>query len=313
MAGGVLLALGGNALLPRGSAGTIDEQISVTTHSVRALAGRIGERDRVVITHGNGPVVGNIVLRNEAASDQVPPMPLDVCGADSQGGMGYMIVQCVERVLAEVGVSRPVTALVSRVEVAADDPALTLPTKPIGPFYSRERAAVLRAEKGWAMREDSGRGWRRVVGSPRPLGFLELGAIVSLLQAGHVVVAAGGGGIPVAADGLGGHRGVEAVIDKDRASSLLATVLGIEHLIIVTDVEHVALNWGTPEQRDLDRLTMAEAERYLEEGQFGVGSMYPKIEAAVSFLRSGGKQVHITSPERLAAALEGNGGTVLEM
>jgi len=276
---------------------------------MRSLVRTLRLDDHLVISHGNGTVVGNILIRNYAAADRIPPMPLDVCDADSQGGMGYMIVQCLGNALTEAKKKRPVTAVVTRVQVDAGDPAFQNPTKPIGPFYSEEDARQRAAERGWVVREDSGRGWRRVVPSPRPASILELEGIRTLLDAGHIVIAAGGGGVPVVLDPQGNETGVEAVIDKDRASAVLATKLKMESLIIVTGVTHLAINFGKPNQRNLDRVTVEEAMVYMEAGEFGVGSMKPKIEASLAFLHEGGREVLITSPEHLGLAFEGRSGT----
>lgn len=307
----LLLALGGNAFLPQKGTGTIEEQRAITMASMSPLARVLAPDDQVVITHGNGPVVGNILLRNQAAADRIPPMPLDICDADSQGGIGYMIVQCLGNALTEAGVSRPVTAIVTRVLVDRDDPAFHRPTKPIGPFYTEAEAKRFARERGWSVSEDSGRGWRRVVSSPKPKGILELKGIQDLIRAGHLVVAAGGGGVPVTVDSSGLEIGVEAVIDKDRASAFLASALGFDTFVIVTGVSHVAIGFGTPEQKNLDRLTVGEAARYMADGEFGEGSMRPKIESALAFLERGGKDVLITSPEELGPALAGRSGTRL--
>jgi carbamate kinase len=311
MTGGrrLLLALGGNAFLPAKGSGTIDEQRAITLQSMRPLVRVLGPRDRVVITHGNGPVVGNILIRNQAAAGEIPPMPLDICDADSQGGIGYMIVQCLGNALAEAGVERPVTAVVTRVLVDANDPAFRRPTKPIGPFYPEPEARRLEAESGWVVREDAGRGWRRVVPSPQPVSILELEGIRELLDAGHLVVAAGGGGVQVARDAAGRERGIEAVVDKDRASALLAAALGLRSFVIVTGVSHVALRFGRPDQEALDRIAPGDARRHMEAGEFGEGSMKPKIESALAFLDAGGEEVLITSPETLEDALHGRSGT----
>jgi carbamate kinase len=305
----LLLALGGNAILPMGKAGTIAEQRAITMQTMRHLATVMDPGDRVVITHGNGPVVGNILLRNAAAADRIPPMPLDVCDADSQGGVGYMIVQCLENALLEQSRRRPVTAVITRVRVDLEDPAFEEPTKPIGPFYAEAEARRMAAERGWLVRDDAGRGWRRVVASPRPLALLELPGVRTLLDAGHVVVAAGGGGVPVAMGPGGLEQGVEAVVDKDHASALLATALEMDSMVIVTSVDRVALNFGKPDQVDLHVLGARDARRHLAANQFGAGSMKPKIEAALSFLERGGVEVIITSPEELGPALRGEAGT----
>lgn len=305
----LLLTLGGNAILPPGHPGTIGEQRAITFQIMRPLVRALLPEDRVVLSHGNGPVVGNILIRNDAAADRIPPMPLDICDADSQGGLGYMIVQCLENAMAEAGIRRNVTAVVTRVEISRDDPAFGDPTKPIGPFYSEAEARRLAAERGWAVHEDAGRGWRRVVPSPRPVSILELEGIRVLVDAGHIVVAVGGGGVPVVRHPDGSADGVEAVVDKDRASTLLATKLGMDTLVIVTGVSHAALRFGRPDQEDLGRITASEAQGYMEDGEFGEGSMKPKIESALAFLRDGGREVVITSPDELPEALAGRTGT----
>jgi carbamate kinase len=236
-------------------------------------------------------------------------MPLDICDADSQGGIGYMIVQCMGNALAEADLRRPVTAIVTRVQVDENDPAFTHPTKPIGPFYRQDEAKRLTAEQGWHLRDDSGRGWRRVVPSPHPVAILELEGVRTLFEAGHIVVAVGGGGVPVVIKPDGSEIGVEAVVDKDRASVLLALELGVETLIVVTGVSHVAVRFGQPDQKNLDRITIAEATALMADGEFGEGSMKPKIESAIAFLQAGGKEVLITSPPELPAALAGTSGT----
>lgn len=304
----VVVSLGGNAILPAGKSGTIDEQFKVT-HETMAQVVDLIRRTRVVITHGNGPVVGNILIRNEAARAQVPAMPLDVCGADSQGGLGYMIQQTLQNLLRESGLRHPVATVISQVVVDADDPRFKHPTKPIGPFYAEAEAREMESQKGWRMVADSGRGWRRVVPSPMPRRIVEMPAIRSLFDAGHVVIAVGGGGIPVVEEADGSLRGVEAVIDKDLASVVLALELNAETLVIVTAVDQVAVDFGKPTQRWIDRMNLKEAIRHLNEGQFPPGSMGPKIEAAVWFLKAGGKEVCITSPSRIADALEGTAGT----
>ena len=305
----MLLALGGNVILPGGTAGTIEEQREITLKTMIAVVGALKADDRLILSHGNGPVIGNILIRNAAAADRIPPMPLDICDADSQGGIGYMIVQCLENALAEAKMKRNVTAVVTRVRVRLDDPAFDKPTKPIGPFYSEAEANRLSKKLGWTIQEDAGRGWRRVVPSPSPQEVLELDGIRTLFNAGHVVVAVGGGGIPVAVDKDGKERGVEAVVDKDQASALIALALDIDRLIIVTEVSHVAIGFGTATQKNLSRITVDEALDYINAGEFGVGSMKPKIEAAIAFLGSGGREVLITSPDHLAKGFRGDSGT----
>ena len=304
----ILISLGGNAILPGRGAGSIEDQLRVTRASMERVGDLVASGVRVVLTHGNGPIVGNILLRNERAKDRIPPMPLDVCGADSQGGIGYMIQQCLQSVLDERGLETRVATLITQVLVDASDPAFLHPTKPIGPFYTKRQAKTLTASKGWRLSEDSGRGMRRVVPSPRPLRIVEERAVTTLFESGFVVIAAGGGGIPViqAEHGL---SGVEAVIDKDRTAILLAQAVGADTLINITAVDRVAVNYGTPLQRDLETIDLEEAQRHLDDGQFPPGSMGPKIESAIDFLREGGREVVITSPPMLEMALRGQSGT----
>ena len=274
------------------------------------IASLIRDGTQVVLSHGNGPIVGNILIRNEAARDQIPPMPLDVCGADYQGGIGYMMQQSLQNELRRAGVpDRPVTTVVTQVIVDERDPAFRRPTKPIGPFYAQERARILAKEKGWTIVEDAGRGYRRVVPSPRPLEVVEIAAIRKIVESGGVAIAAGGGGIPVSRQWDGSLHGVEAVIDKDLASSLLARLLGCEQLVIITGIDRVALHYGRPEQRDLAEATADEMARWMDEGHFPPGSMGPKIQSAIEFLRGGGREVVITSPGNLIEALAGRQGT----
>jgi len=305
----ILITLGGNAILPARGTGTFDEQSAITRLTMQPIAQLIRDGVQVVLSHGNGPIVGNILIRNEAARDQIPPMPLDVCGADSQGGIGYMMQQALQNELQRVSVDRTAVTVVTQVVVDERDPAFRRPTKPIGPFYSQDRARLLAKEKGWTVVEDAGRGWRRVVPSPRPLEVVEIAAIRKLVAEGVIAIAAGGGGIPVARQWDGSLHGVEAVIDKDLASSLLARLLGCEMLCIVTGVDRVALNYGKPDQRDLDCATAEELSRYAAAGHFPSGSMGPKIQAAIEFVRGGGREVVITSPAKVLEALQGKGGT----
>ena len=305
----ILITLGGNAILPARGTGTFDEQCAITRLTMQPIAALIRQGVRVVLSHGNGPIVGNILIRNEAAREQIPPMPLDVCGADSQGGIGYMMQQALDNELRRIGIQRPVTTVVTQVVVDERDPAFRRPTKPIGPFYAQERARLLAKEKGWTVTEDAGRGWRRVVASPKPLEVVEITAIRKLVEDGVIVIAAGGGGIPVARQWDGALHGVEAVIDKDLASSLLARLLGCEMLCIITGVDRVALHYGKPEQRELPCATAEELSEYAAAGHFPAGSMGPKVQAAIEFVRGGGREVVITSPARLMEALEGTTGT----
>ncbi len=304
----LLLALGGNAILPKGGTGTIDEQIAVTRKTMRAVARLAHPGVRVVITHGNGPVVGNILLRNAAARAEIPPMPLDVCGADSQGGLGYMIQQTLENELFAAGRHRSVVTLVTQVRVDPRDPAFDDPDKPIGPFYATIDAAGPEARE-WEMREDSGRGFRRVVPSPRPIEIIEEHAIRVLRDAGFVVIALGGGGVPVVRRDDGTLGGVEAVIDKDRSSAVLATDLRIPLLVLVTGISEVRLAFGGKDERPLSAMTLAEARRYLADGEFAAGSMGPKIEASCDFLDAGGREVIICAADSISESLDGKSGT----
>ena len=305
----VVLALGGNAIIPEHGTGKIEEQIEVTRSTVAQLVDAIRKGAQLIVTHGNGPIVGNIVIRNEAARDVIPPMPLDICGADSQGGLGYMIQQVFYNELKRAGINKSVVTVVTQVVVDSNDPAFRHPTKPIGPFYDRSTANGLASEKGWSVVEDAGRGYRRVVPSPTPLQIVEADVIRELVRAGRIVIGVGGGGIPVIRTPEGMLKGVEAVIDKDFASSVLATVLNVEAFVIATAVSKVAIHFGTPDQYDIDLMSVAEARRYLAAGEFPPGSMGPKIQAAVEFLEGGGKEVIIASCGDIGRAIEGKAGT----
>ncbi|NIM19010.1 MAG: carbamate kinase [Candidatus Latescibacteria bacterium] len=303
-----VIALGGNAILPAGSGGTITEQFSITQRTMDQIADLIESGRNVVLTHGNGPIVGNIVVRNEAAKDIIPPMPLDVCGADSQGGIGYMIQQTLRNILERRNVRREVVSLITQVLVSADDQAFKKPVKPIGPFYSKEEAIELEREKDWSVVDDGVKGYRRVVPSPRPLEIIELPVVQKLIEAGMIVITVGGGGIPVIRK-KNRLLGTEAVIDKDLASSVLARDLRAERLLILTDVDAVYKGYGTPNAQPLRDISVDEAAGLLQDGEFPPGSMGSKIEAAVEFLRSGGKTVLICRSGDLSAALEGEKGT----
>lgn len=305
----ILVALGGNAILQHKEKGTAEEQFSNVRRASRHLAELVQEGHTLTITHGNGPQVGDILLEDELAKDVLPPMPLDVCGAESQGMIGYMIQQSLRDELRQVGIDSPVVTVLTETLVNPDDPAFNSPTKPIGPFYTAMEASRLREEKGWYLVNDSGRGYRRVVPSPIPRSIVQGDIIRKLVDLGVIVVAAGGGGIPVTLPD--GTKGVEAVIDKDLGAAVLAGIVGAEVLLILTDVESVYLNFGRSEQRALTHATVQECERYLDDGQFVAGSMRPKIEAAVHFLQGGGLSVVITSLEHAKDALEGHAGTTI--
>jgi carbamate kinase len=264
-----------------------------------------------VLTHGNGPVVGNIVLRNEAGHEWhgLPIMPLYVCGADSQGGLGYMLQQALQNSLHARGLQRPVASLVTQVIVAEDDPAFDQPRKPIGPFYTAKQAEILRREQGWVMVEDAKRGYRRVVPSPAPREVVEWEAIKTMIKAGIITIAVGGGGIPTIREANGQLRGVDAVIDKDRASALLGKLIGADSLVLVTSIDRVYRRYGTPTAAGITQIDASEAANLLASGEFPPGSMGPKIESALAFLSSGGQEVIITGPDSLGAALARQAGT----
>jgi carbamate kinase len=305
----VVLAIGGNSLIRDEAHRSVPDQWVLTRETCRHVAPLIEAGYRVVITHGNGPQVGFILRRSELARHELHPVPLDSCDADTQGAIGYMVQQSLANELHRRGLRQTPVALVTQVEVDPESPAFTHPSKPIGAFMN-EATARQRAERdGWAVAEDAGRGFRRVVPSPEPLAIVELDAIRTLVKDGYVVIAAGGGGIPVARTAAGELRGVEAVIDKDLASSLLARGLGADALVVSTSVERVCLRYGQPDERALDRMTLAEARRYLTEGHFGAGSMAPKIEGIARFLEAGGRRAVVTCPEQLERALAGEAGT----
>ncbi|MCP4546196.1 MAG: carbamate kinase [bacterium] len=305
----VIITLGGNAVVPAGALGTINEQFNTARSTMSHVAKLCVEGIPVVVSHGNGPVVGNIVIRNETAKNEVTPMPLFVCGADSQGGLGFLIQNALRNELHLAGHERPVAALVTQVEVDPADSAFENPSKPIGPFYSAGDAEMLSREKGWVMREDAGRGHRRVVPSPDPKSIIEIDSIKKLVEAEVVTIAAGGGGIPVKRDRDGLLKGIDAVIDKDLAAVLLARQLKATHLVFITGVDAVAVDFGKPDQRDLEVITLNELKRYQDAGEFPPGSMGPKMEATRRFLEQGGREAIVCSPDNLADALAGRGGT----
>jgi carbamate kinase len=307
----IVAALGGNAIIKKGEQGTFAQQFRNTYESMGYIAHLIRAGHQVVLTHGNGPQVGFIMIQVEAAAGKVPTAPLHVDVAQSQGSMGYMIAQSLINQLQEHSIATCVAAVMTQVLVNTDDPAMKRPTKPVGAFYTRERAAELE-RLGHTVVEDSGRGWRRVVPSPRPIRIIETDIIKELVQAGTIVVTCGGGGIPVAEENDGALRGVDAVIDKDLASSLLAVEIKADVIMFLTTVDRVALNYGTPQQIDLERLSIDEAQQYLRDGQFPPGSMGPKIEAAVEFVERGGDRAVVCRPEYVVEALAGRAGTVIE-
>ncbi|HHT9147341.1 MAG TPA: carbamate kinase [Candidatus Wunengus sp. YC61] len=305
----VVIALGGNALIMEGQRGTIAEQFENTRKSLDGIVYCLKQGYGVVITHGNGPQVGNLLLMVEASRNQVPDLPLGVCVADTEGAIGYMIQQSLTNRLRKEGLDRCVVTVLTQVIVDKHDTAFLNPTKPIGPFFTKEEAERFRKEKGWQIKEDSHRGYRRVVASPNPLKIVEERAVKSLLAAGDIVIAAGGGGIPVIMKEDGDLAGVDVVIDKDLASSVLARDIKAECLMMLTGVEHVFLNFKQPNERALKALTVKEAERYLKEGQFPPGSMGPKIQAAINFLNWGGEAAIIAAIDKVKEALVGIAGT----
>jgi carbamate kinase len=310
-----VVALGGNCILRAGQRGTIEEQYENLRRTAEQLLGLLSSRSRIVITHGNGPQVGNLLLTSTMAQAVVPPMPLDICGAATEGFMGYMIQNTLANCLRQAGAPHNITTVVSQVVVGRDDPAFQNPSKPIGPFYTESEATQLRQEKGWHIIQDSARGYRRVVASPMPLNLQQARIIKSMLDAGEIVVAVGGGGIPVIREDNRNLRGVEAVIDKDYASARLAIEIDADVLFILTAVEYVYRDFATPGQKALRNLSVAESRKLLDEGQFGSGSMEPKIRAAIMFLeeakadQQGEREVIITLPETALAALQGKTGT----
>jgi carbamate kinase len=306
-----VVALGGNAISPKGDEDTIANQFRRTRESLREIIKLIQAGYRIVITHGNGPQVGNALLRVELARGKAPILPLGLCVADTEGGMGYMIEQSLQNGLRATGIDREVVTIVTQIIVDPGDPLFDRYTKFIGQFYSEEEITVLAKESGWTVKEDSGRGWRRVVPSPKPLHIVNARAIKSLVNDGTVVIAAGGGGIPVYIEEDGKLEGVDAVIDKDLASAVLANEIGAEELIILTDVDKVALNFGKSDQVWLDQLSGEQAHDYLHQEHFPYGSMGPKVKAAINFVSWGGKKVIITSIEKVEEAIRGNAGTTI--
>lgn len=304
-----VVAIGGNSLIKDKDHQTVPDQFETTKQTCVHIAGMIEKGWDVVITHGNGPQVGFILLRSEIASDVLHTVPLDSCGADTQGAIGYMIQQSLHNEFKKRNIDKQATTVVTQVVVDKDDIAFKRPTKPIGPFYDERKAKEYSKEQDWSIMEDAGRGWRRVVPSPIPLEIVERDAIKSLIDKGFVVIAVGGGGIPVVINENGDLYGVEAVIDKDYASSLLATGINADLFLISTAVEKVSLNFGKPNQKDLDVIILSEAQRYYNEGHFPPGSMGPKIKSVIDFLKKGGKEAIITTPECIELALEGRMGT----
>jgi carbamate kinase len=304
-----VIAIGGNSLIKDKNRQSVEDQYDCILDTAHHIVRLIDKGINVVITHGNRPQVGFILLRSEISKSQIHEVPVPSAVADTQGALGYQIQQAIQNVLSEKNIKKNIVTVVTQVLVDVNDPAFKNPTKPIGPFLTKEDAQLKKEKYNWNVVEDAGRGWRRVVPSPLPIEIVELDSIRNLIENDFLVVAVGGGGIPVIRNENGYLDGVPAVIDKDRASALLAGNLNADFLIISTAVEQVYLNFGQENQQALSHITLAEAKKYCEEGHFAKGSMLPKIEAAIQFLENGGKEVIITTPEKLAEAVEGTAGT----
>lgn len=309
----IVIALGGNAIEKKGERGTYDEQMKHVAETARGLCGILSDKNyEVVLTHGNGPQVGNILIQNAAARGLVPPMPMFICDAMSQGEIGYVLERSFVDECAKSGVPLNLAAVITSVEVDKNDAAFQNPSKPVGQFYEKSEAEKISKETGYIFKEDAGRGWRRVVPSPEPLRILEIDAIRNLMSKGVIPIACGGGGIPVVRSENGGFAGVEAVIDKDKAAALLADLIGADTLVILTAVKNVFLNFGKSDERPIEVMSIKEASMYLEEGQFAEGSMRPKIEAVMKFVaKSTSRRAIIANPADLLKALAGMAGTCI--
>ncbi len=304
-----LIAFGGNALLPEHQRGLQAEQMRNAQRAARLMVHIVRKGYELIIVHGNGPQVGNLLIQMEEAVTKVPPFTLEVCDAMTEGSMGFMLEKAIINELRRRSLDKEVATLITQVIVDRDDPAFENPSKPVGPFYTKFRAQALAREKKWKMIEDAGRGYRQVVPSPRPIDIVSKWIIRDLVRAGRIVIAGGGGGIPVIIDGRGLFKGIEAVIDKDYVASLIAREVKVDLFIILTNIERVYLDFGKPSQKPIEAMTAEQARIYLQEGQFPAGSMGPKIEAAVEYIRAGGREVLITSASHLKAALLGRSGT----
>lgn len=304
-----LIAFGGNAILPKEQRGLQDEQMRNARKAAQLMIYVVKKGFDLIIVHGNGPQVGNLLIQMEEAINKIPPFSLDICDAMTEGSMGYLLEKALLNELRINSIDKDIATLMTQIVVDRDDPAFEKPTKPIGPFYSKYRAQMLVKEKKWVMVEDSGRGYRKVVPSPRPIDVIPKRIIHNLVHSGKIVIAAGGGGIPVIINGNGLFQGVEAVIDKDFASGLIAREVGCDLFIILTNVPKICLNFGTPDEKPVSRMTVSEAKKHLEDGQFPPGSMGPKVRAAVEYIETGGNEVLITSANHLKAALLNRSGT----
>ncbi|MFK7855048.1 MAG: carbamate kinase [Granulosicoccus sp.] len=305
----LLVAVGGNATHPEDIEGTSAEQAAMAARTAAALLPLTSLENELIITHGNGPVVGKILMRQVLTRDRIAPMPLDICVAHSQGGIAYLLMQAIENSLREIDNGRHVAVLLTQVEVDADDPAFENPSKPIGAFYTEEQAEKIAQELGWLMKEEAGRGWRHVVPSPKPRHICDVSLVQVLARRGTIVIAGGGGGIPVIRQAKGVRKGVAAVIDKDLTSAHMANVIGIPVMMILTAVSKVAIDFGTPQQQDLSLVSLNDIKRYKREGQFPEGSMGPKVDAAIRFIEGGGQRVIICHLEEALPALHGETGT----
>jgi len=304
-----VVALGGNAITQPEIEDTIANQFANTRQSLDGIIDLIKAGYKLAISHGNGPQVGNAILRVELAAEKAPILPLGICVADTEGGMGYMIEQSLQNRLRQEGIDRPVVTIISQVVVDRNDPQFANPTKYIGQFYNEEQARHFEQSRGWKMKEDADRGWRRVVPSPQPIAVVEAETIKSLIDSGTIVITVGGGGIPVSVDNEGNYEGVDAVIDKDFASAVLARSINSECLIILTTVDRIALNFATDKQQFLNKITLSEAKKYLDQGHFPAGSMGPKVRAALQFIENGGQEVVITSIENAGRLQDNSIGT----
>jgi len=309
----IMVSLGGNAILKHSDKGTANEQLENIKQTSKIIVGLLEKDCHIGLTHGNGPQVGDILLAYDLSKETLAPMPLDVCVAQSQGMIGYMLQISLQNALKKSEIEKSVVTIITQTLVHHEDPHLKKPSKPIGPFFTAREASKNRKERGWVISDDSGRGYRRVVPSPLPIGFVEESSIKSLFDEGELVIAAGGGGIPVIKNRNGIFQGIEAVVDKDHTAALLASLIGAEILLVLTDVDKVALNYGKPNQKDLDHLTVSKAKEHLKNGHFPSGNMGPKIESIIDFLENGGKKAIITPLENVFDALNGKAGTTITL